>query len=212
MLDSPLSYPEALAELWMGDHRDDLDNLRDHYLRRVAQLGIVPPGAAWFTDKMPLNEMNLGLIHLLFPQSPLIHVIRHPLDVVLSVFSNLLTHGYFCSYALETAARHYVLAMELVEHYRREMDLRYLAVRYEDVVQDQEASIRRVLDFVGEDFDPRCLAFHENTRYARTASYAQVSEKLYGRSRFRYRHYLAQLQPVVPILAPVMERLGYTWQ
>jgi tetratricopeptide (TPR) repeat protein len=212
MLDSPLSYPEALAELWMGDHRDDLDNLRDHYLRRVAQLGIVPPGAAWFTDKMPLNEMNLGLIHLLFPQSPLIHVIRHPLDVVLSVFSNLLTHGYFCSYALETAARHYVLAMDLVEHYRREMDLRYLAVRYEDVVEDQEPSIRRVLDFIGEDFDPRCLAFHENTRYARTASYAQVSEKLYGRSRFRYRHYLAQLQPVVPILAPVMERLGYTWQ
>jgi len=52
MLDSSLSYPEALAELWMGNHREDLDNLRDHYLRRVAQLGIVRPGTAWFTDKM----------------------------------------------------------------------------------------------------------------------------------------------------------------
>ena len=210
MLESPLSYPEALAELWMGDHRDDLNNLRDHYFRRVAQLGIVPEGAAWFTDKMPLNEFDLGLIALVFPQSPLIHVIRHPLDVVLSAFSNLLTHGYFCAYALESVAQHYALTMDLVEHYRREMNLRYLPVRYEDMVDDQEASIRRILTFIGESFDPRCLDFHENRRYARTASYAQVTEKLYDRSRFRYRHYLSQLQPVLPILAPVIERLGYT--
>lgn len=209
MLESPLSYPEALAELWMGDHRDDLDNLRDHYLRKAAQLGAVPDGVAWFTDKMPLNETDLGLISLLFPQSPLLHLIRHPLDVVLSVFSNVLTHGFYCAYALETVARHYVLIMDLVEHYRSELSLRYLPVRYEDMVDDQEASVRRVLDFVGEDFDPRCLAFHENRRYARTASYAQVSERLYDRSRFRYKNYVARLEPVIPILQPVIDRLGY---
>jgi len=212
MLDSPLSYPEALAELWMADHRDDLDNLRDYYLRKATQLGVIGVGSddiRWFTDKMPLNETDLGLISLLFPASPLIHVIRHPLDVVLSVFSNLLTHGHYCAYSLESAARHYVLVMELVEHYRRELDLRYLAVRYEDIVLDQEAIIRRVMAFVGEEFDPRCLDFHENRRYARTASYAQVSEKLYDRSRFRYRNYLTGLGPVIPILAPVIERLGY---
>jgi tetratricopeptide (TPR) repeat protein len=210
MLDSPLVYPEALAELWMGDHREDLDNLRDHYLRKVTQLGIVPEGAAWFTDKMPLNETDLGLVSLLFPQSPLLHLTRHPLDVVLSVFSNLLTHGFYCAYSLESAARHYVLVMDLVEHYRGELSLRYMPVRYEDMVDDQEATIRRVLDFVGEDFDSACLAFHENRRYARTASYAQVSEKLYDRSRYRYRNYLPQLAPVIPILHPVIERLGYT--
>jgi tetratricopeptide (TPR) repeat protein len=209
MMESPLGYPEALAELWMGDHRDDLDNLRDHYLRKVAQLGIVPQGAAWFTDKMPLNEMDLGLIALMFPASPLIHVIRHPLDVVLSVFSNLLTHGYFCAYGLESIAEHYVLVADLVEHYRREMELRYLRVRYEDIVDDQAANVRLMLDFIGEDFDARCLDFHENRRYARTASYAQVSEKLYARSRYRYRNYLAQLEPVVPIMQRVIDRLGY---
>jgi tetratricopeptide (TPR) repeat protein len=210
MLDSPLAYPEALAELWMADHREDLDILRDYYLRKVAQLGIVHPGAAWFTDKMPLNEANLGLIHLLFPESPLLHVVRHPLDVVVSVYSNLLTHGFYCAYSLESAARHYVLAMDLVEHYRAEMDLRYLRVRYEDIVEDQESSIRDVLNFVGEPFDPGCLEFHENRRYARTASYAQVTEKLYDRSRYRYRHYLPQLQPIIPLLQPVIEKLGYT--
>ena len=67
-----------------------------------------------------------------------------------------------------------------------------------------------MLDFVGVDFDPGCLVFHENRRYARTASYAQVTEKLYDRSRFRYRHYRAQLEPVIPILQPMIERLGYT--
>jgi hypothetical protein len=210
MLNSPLGYPEALSELWMGDHREDLDNVRDHYLRKVAQLGIVPAGAAWFTDKMPLNEMHLGLIGLLFPNTPLIHVVRHPLDVVLSVFSNLLTHGYCCAYALESAARHYVLVSDLVEHYRQEMALRYMQLRYEDMVDDQEAQVRRVLGFIGEEFDPRCLAFHENRRYARTASYAQVTERLYDRSRFRYRHYVKELAPAIEILAPVIERLGYT--
>ena len=210
MLNSPLGYPEALAELWMGDQRDGLDNLRDYYLQKVAQMGIITPQARWFTDKMPLNETHLGLIALLFPQSPLIHVIRHPLDIMVSAMANHFSHGLFCASALETAALHYVRVMDLVQKYRAEMALRYLPIRYENMVDDQEATVRAILSFVGEPFDERCLAFHQNQRYARTASYAQVTEKLYDRSRFRYRHYRAHLAPVIPILQPVIERLGYT--
>ena len=209
MFGSPLPYPEAMAELWMADHRDGLDKLRDYYLDQVGQRAIVKPGAAWLTDKMPLNEMHIGLIALMFPTAPLIHVLRHPLDVVLSVFATQLSHGFRCSYELETAARHYVLIMHLVEHYRREMGLRYLPIRYEDMVDHQEATTRRLLEFIGEPFDERCLHFQENARYARTASYAQVTEKLYERSRFRYRNYIERLEPVIPILQPVIEQLGY---
>jgi Tfp pilus assembly protein PilF len=209
VLNSPLTYPEALAELWMGDRRQGLDELRDYYLERVRQLDIAAPGAAWFTDKMPLNETHLGLIALMFPRSPMIHVLRHPLDVVLSTFSNHLTHGFYCSYALETAARHYALTFELVENYRAQMTLHYLPIRYEDIVDDQEEAVHRMLDFIGEPFDKSCLAFHENRRYARTASYAQVTEQLYDRSRYRYRHYLKQLEPATAILEPVIKRLGY---
>ncbi len=90
------------------------------------------------------------------------------------------------------------------------MTLRYLPVRYEEMVDEQEATVRSMLDFIGAEFDRRCLAFHENQRYARTASYAQVTEKLYDRSRFRYRHYRQHLEPVIPILQPVIDRLGYT--
>jgi Tfp pilus assembly protein PilF len=209
LLDSPLTYPDALAELWMADHREDLEMLRDHYLRKAAQLGVIEDGVAWFTDKMPLNECDLGLIHLLFPESPILHVVRHPLDVMLSVYSNLLTHGHFCAYALDTAAIHYVRVMELVEHYRREMPLKYLEVRYEGMVEQQEPLVRKILGFVGVPYDPSCVSFHENRRYARTASYAQVTEKLYDRSTYRYRNYLEQLAPIVPTLQATIERLGY---
>ncbi len=210
VLMSPLAYPEAFAELWLGDQVEGLDNLRDYYLQRARQLGASTKGARWFTDKMPLNETHLGLIGLIFPQAPIIHLLRHPLDVVLSVFSNHLTHGFYCAADLTSIARHYVLAMDLVEHYRREMALKYLAVRYEDVIDKQEESVRKLLAFVGAPYDRRCLSFHENRRYARTASYAQVAEKLYDRSRYRYRHYREELAPVIPILEPAIRRLGYT--
>jgi hypothetical protein len=83
-------------------------------------------------------------------------------------------------------------------------------VRYEDIVTDQEAQVRRMLDFIGAPFDAKCLSFHENRRFARTASYAQVTEKLYDRSKERWRHYREQLAPVLPILQPSIERLGYS--
>ncbi len=210
MLNSPLAYPEALADLWMGDQREGLDNLRDYYLQRARQLGIIEPKTVWFTDKMPLNETHMGLIALMFPEAPIIHVLRHPLDVVLSVFSNHLTHGFYCANALDTIAKHYVLIADLVEHYRSQMTLKYLPIRYEDIVDDQESGVRRMLEFIGAAFDKRCLNFDENTRYARTASYAQVTEKLYDSSRYRYRRYLSHLRPVIPILEPVIKRLGYT--
>jgi tetratricopeptide (TPR) repeat protein len=209
LLNSPLPYPEALADLWLGDHAQGLDLLRDYYLQRARQLGAVREGADWFTDKMPLNETHLGFISLMFPAAPIIHLVRHPLDVVLSVFSNHMTHGFYCGYDLESIARHYVLITDLVGHYRREASPRYLMVRYEDVIDDQDLNVRRMLDFIGAPFDARCLAFHENTRHARTASYAQVAEKLHDRARYRYRAYRQQLEPVIPILEPVIRDLGY---
>src|ERR1700733_5911912 len=210
MLASPLGYPEALAELWMGDQREGLDNLRDYYLQKVRQLGVLCNCATRFTDKMPLNETHLGLIALLFPEAPVIHVLRHPLDIMVSAFSNAFTHGFYCASDLVSAATHYVRVMDLVQHYRGEMTLRYLPIRYEDMVGDQQGSVRAVLAFIGEPFDKACLTFHKNRRYARTASYAQVTEPLYERSVYRHRHYMKHLEPVLPILQPVIERLGYT--
>lgn len=209
LLGSPGPYPVALSELWLGDRNGQIDTLRDLYLNEAERVGAMEPGKRWFTDKMPLNETHLGMISLLFPRSPIIHLVRHPLDVVLSVFSNGLTHGFNCASELETAARHYALIFDLIAHYRAAMPLHYKAVRYEDLVVDQENQVRALFEFIGEPFDPRTLEFHENTRPARTASYAQVAEKLYDRSRYRYRRYRAHLEPVIPILEPAIRALGY---
>jgi tetratricopeptide (TPR) repeat protein len=210
LLGSPGAYPVALSELWLGDRVGQIDTLRDLYLNEAARIGAVDPQKPWFTDKMPLNETHLGLISLLFPASPVVHLVRHPLDVVLSVYSNGLTHGFNCASELETAAKHYALIADLIQHYLSVMPINYLPVRYEDLVANQEDEVRRLLDFIGAPFDARTLDFHENVRPARTASYAQVAEKLYDRSRYRYRNYLKQLEPVIPILEPAIHRLGYT--
>jgi len=209
LLGSPASYPLALSELWLGDRRRHADTMRDLYLNEAAQMGAVDPAKRWFTDKMPLNETHLGLIHILFPKSPIVHLVRHPLDVVLSVFSNGLTHGFHCAYALESAATHYALIADLIADYRAALPLNYHAVRYEDLVADQEIQVRGLLDFIGAPFHVATLAFHENARYARTASYAQVTEPLYTRSVHRYRNYLKHLEPIIPILKPAIDRLGY---
>jgi len=102
-----------------------------------------------------------------------------------------------------------VLIDGLVEHYRAQLDLNYLEVRYEDLVEDQEPNVRRMLDFIGVEFDPKTLDFHHNQRYARTASYAQVTEKLYDSSVFRYRHYRKYMDEAVEVLKPVLDRYGY---
>ncbi|WP_451986397.1 tetratricopeptide repeat-containing sulfotransferase family protein [Azospirillum endophyticum] len=209
MLGSPLGYPEALSELWMGDQRDGLERLRDEYLRQARKLVPLQPGHRVFTDKMPFNELHLGLVALMLPSAPVVHVLRHPLDVVLSMMSHDLTHGFDCAVGLETAARHCARVFGLVAHYRQQMTLRYLPLRYEDLVQAFEPNVRRLLGFAGLRFDRRCLRFEQNPRSARTASYAQVTEGLYGRSLYRYRRYMRHLEPVIPILEPVIDSLGY---
>jgi Sulfotransferase family len=170
----------------------------------------VEEGARYFTDKMPLNETHLGLIHMLFPEAPIVHVRRHPLDVLISNFSNFLTHGFEQAFDLKTSAAHFAMTDALVRHYRENLDMRYLEIRYEDLVAEQEGNVRRLLEFLDLEFDPRCLAFHDNQRYARTASYAQVTEKLYDSSVYRYRKYRGHLDEAAEILKPAIERLGYT--
>jgi tetratricopeptide (TPR) repeat protein len=209
-LGSPHPYPNCLADLWMGDNRLIADRFRDYYLRSSQQLGVWEPGVRFFTDKMPLNETHLGLIHILFPNSPIVHVRRHPLDSLVSNFSNFLTHGFNQAFDVKTCAAHYVLIDNLVEHYKRELDLNYLEIRYEDLISDQEQQVKRLLGFIGVDFDPRCMAFHDNQRYARTASYAQVTEKLYDTSVNRHRNFSKHLEVAATILQPCLDRLGYS--
>jgi len=204
-------YPGCLLEL--GDTGSEkIQELRRRYLARLRMTPVLSPGVPWFTDKMPMNELHLGLIHLIFPDARLVHVVRHPLDAVLSSYFTDATHGGFCTYELKSAAQHYTMLAHMVEHYREKLGLDYLLVRYEDVVADVRGQTKRMLEYIGEPFDPACIEFHANPRYARTASYAQVVKPLYKTSVYRYRNYRKHLEDIVPILEPVLRAYGYGLQ
>ncbi len=82
-------------------------------------------------------------------------------------------------------------------------------MRYEDIVNDPENNARAIIAATGEEWEDGCLEFYKAKRIARTASYAQVTEKIYASSKFRYRNYMKQVEPIIPILEPVIRKLGY---
>lgn len=85
-----------------------------------------------------------------------------------------------------------------------------ILVRYEDLVDDPEAELRRVLDRIGAHWEPRCLRFQDNPSVPRTASYAQISRPLYRDSRYRHLHYREFIDPaVIDVIAPMTKELGY---
>lgn len=203
-------FPDCLFGKSAEQSRSNLQLLRRRYLERLRLTGVIDPGVRKVTDKMPMNEMHLGLIHLLFPEAKVVHVFRHPLDSVLSSYFTDATHGGFCTYNLVSAAKHYRLLFEMTTYYRSKLNLDYTAVRYEDFVGDINKEVKKLLQFLGEPFEQSCVDFHENPRYSRTASYAQVTNKLYDSSLFRYRNYLPHLSEIIPILTPVIGKLDYT--
>jgi Tfp pilus assembly protein PilF len=202
-------FPENLSHLWTADNRYGATLFRDHYFARAEQAGLLAGEAACFTDKTPFNEVWLPVLRMAFPQARIVRVVRHPLDVCVSMLSNNLTHGFNCGYRIEDIVHHLAAVHELVEHYRREMQYDELVLRYESFVADQLPQTQRLLDYLGLPFEDACLRFHESRRYAPTPSYAQVTEKLNDRSIGRHRHYQAQLQPFVAQLRPIMDAYGY---
>ncbi len=203
------AFPENLSRTWTADGHYVAALFRDYYLARAAQARLLEPGCRYFVDKMPFNELYLPLIRMAFPRAPIIRIVRHPLDVCVSMISNHFTHGFNCGYRLADIGAHLAAMFDLTEHYRRELQPREFVLRYEDLVAGQETMTRQLLEHANLPFDPACLQFHENARYAATPSYAQVAEKLNDRSIDRHRHYSVELGEVVPVLRPMMESLGY---
>ena len=181
------------------------ERMRDHYLARAEQYGLLNANARFFTDKMPDNTFWLPLLRAAFPKSPVIHVRRHPLDVLTSVMGHDMTHGFNCGYRLDHAARHLALVDDLLEQERGSTN----QLRYETLVADQAGETGRLMEAIGLPMEPQQLRFHERDEVSPTPSYAQVREPLNDRSIGRWRNYAAELESVRPIVAGAMARGGY---
>lgn len=183
--------------------------LRDHYLARAEAFGLVDGGAAFFTDKMPLNELYLQLLRLAFPAAPLIVVRRHPLDVMVSAMSHDFTHGFDCGYRLGDAACHLATMDALMADWLMGPGRDAHILTYERFVAAQREETDALMAHVGLATEPAQLVFHESLRFAPTPSYAQVQEPLNDRSIGRWRNYEEHLAPVRAILNDAIARGGY---
>jgi hypothetical protein len=207
----PGGYPDALATLSAGE----LADLRGLYWAEVAGHLGGAAASALLVDKMPLNSIEAGLIHRLFPRARFLLALRHPADVVLSNFMQAFKpNAAMVQFgSLAAAARFYAGVMALWQQYRRVLPLSVLTVRYEDLIADVEGETRRILAFLDLPWSADVLAYRERAeaRPIATPSYHQVVEPVYRRAVGRWRNYRPFFEEADALspLAPFIAAFGY---
>lgn len=151
-------------------------------------------------DKNPVNFLYLGVLARALPQGHIIHVRRDPMDLCYAMYKTLFRMAYPFSYDLQDIARYYAAYKGLMDHWRAMLPEGFLEVQYEDLVADQEAVSRRLLQFCGLSWEPGCLAFERNSAPCLTASAAQVRQPLYSSSVGQWWRYREELQPLAQAL------------
>jgi tetratricopeptide (TPR) repeat protein len=187
-------YPRILGELRAGDVRA----LGEKYL---ADTRVYRTGKPYFIDKNPNNFRHLGLVHLMLPNARIIDARREPMACCFSNLKQLFANGQEFTYGIDEIARYYRTYLELMQHWERVLPGRILRVHHEDVVEDLEGNVHRMLDFLGLPFEPQCLSFHETQRSVRTASSEQVRQAI-------NREGLEQWRNFGPWLGPLKDALG----
>lgn len=210
LVDQALGGLSALADL----DDDAIAQARAQYFAAVdADVGA--GGGRLLIDKSPLFLQKLPLIMRLFPRARFILALRHPCDVLLSCYmSNFRLNSAMANFLrLEDAADYYDLTFQHWERSRALFPAPVHTIVYERLIADVEAEVRPLFDFLDLAWDPAVLD-HQRTAKARglitTASYSQVVEPIYTRASGRWTRYRDRLEPVLPTLAPWVERFGYT--
>jgi len=191
------AYPRALDKF----NADELRAFGDQYL---AQTRIQRKTARpFFIDKMPNNFAHVGLIHLMLPNARIVDARRHPLGCCFSCFKQHFARGQNFTYSLSELGRYYRNYVELMDHFDAVLPGRVHRVFYENMVEDTEGEVRRLLEYCGLPFEEGVLRFHENQRAVRTASSEQVRRPIFREGMDQWRHYEAWLDPLKQALGAV---------
>ena len=202
-------YPDRLAVV----ARAELDAIRRRYFERARRKVALADGQR-LVDKNPLNLLRLPAIRRLFPHARVILAVRHPCDVLLSCYMQQFTAPEFALLCadLPTLAAGYRKAFDA---WHREQALLQAAVhelRYESLVGGFEREVRALAGFLGLRWHDALLAPAEHARgkaFISTPSYAQVVQPVNARAVGRWRAYRRHFEPVLPLLAPLLDRWGY---
>jgi tetratricopeptide (TPR) repeat protein len=181
-----LNYAAALGRL------DGPAIAREYLQRSCSRRGDRPR----FSDKQPTNFYYCALILRAFPNAAIVHITRHPLAACHAIYKTRFGGTYPFAYELAELAEFYIGYRRLMSHWHRVLPGRILEVAYEDIILNQEAATRRMLDHCGLGFETACLDFHLNTAPSTTASSVQVRQPLYDSSVHLWRHYATQLAPL----------------
>ncbi len=180
----------------------NLQDLGEHYLAETRLHRKL--SRPFFIDKMPNNFRHVGLIHLILPQARIIDVRRHPLGAGFSAFKQHFAIGQSFSYDLGELGRYYRDYVALMDHFDAVLPGRICRVIYEDVVDDIETQVRRLLDHCGLAFDPACLRFYDNARAVKTVSSEQVRRPIFRGGLEQWRNYETWLGPLKHALGPAL--------
>jgi tetratricopeptide (TPR) repeat protein len=192
-----LGYPQLIDAM----QSQDAAKLGRYYVERLLPKA---PGAARIVDKMPANFLYAGLIRIILPNARIIHCKRDAADTCLSCYTKLFAGEQKFAYDLKELGLFHNSYSALMSHWRALLAAdRFVEVQYEEVVDDLEGQAKRLIAFLGLDWDPACLQFYANKRQIRTASLDQVRKPIYRTSIGRARKYAAHL-------APLFEALGAT--
>jgi tetratricopeptide (TPR) repeat protein/LPS sulfotransferase NodH len=156
--------------------------------------------SAHIVDKLPSNYLYLPLIFAALPNARVIHMRRDPMDACLAIYKQLFADAYLYSYDLGELARHYQRYERLMALWRERFGDRFIEVDYEKLAADPEVNLRRVLQYIGLSWEPRCLEYFKEASSVMTASAMQVREAPHQRSVGRWKHFERQLQPVAEVL------------
>jgi tetratricopeptide (TPR) repeat protein len=189
-------YPRVLAEMTPGHFRQ----LGERF---IDDTRIYRTGKPYFIDKMPNNFRHIGLIHLILPNAKIIDARRSAMACCFSNFKQLFAAGQEFTYGLEDIGRYYRTYVELMAHWDAVLPGKVLRVEHEDVVDNLEANVRRILGFCGLEFEPQCVEFYKTERSIRTASSEQVRQPIFKEGIDQWRNFEPWLGPLKEVLGRV---------
>ena len=192
-------YPGVLT----GMKPEDFLRLGEKYL---ADTRVYRTDKPYFIDKMPNNFRHIGLIHLILPNARIIDARREPMACCFSNLKQLFANGQEFTYSIDDIARYYRTYLDLMEHWDEVLPGRVLRIWHEDVVDDLETNVRRVLDFCGLDFEPACVEFYKTERSVRTASSEQVRQPIFREGLDQWKNYEPWLGSLKEALGDALER------
>jgi hypothetical protein len=195
-----INYPEAIRE----PEANNLKLLGQKYLRD-AQMHRTE-GAARFIDKMPNNFPSVGFIKLILPNAKIIDARRHPLDSCLNCYRQLFARGQAFTYDLTDIGEYFLEYQRMMDHWREVLPGQVLTLQYEEVVQDFESQVRRLLDFCDLPWEESCARFYETDSPVRTASSEQVRQPVHSKSINFWRNFEDKLDELITVLDPVRDR------